>query len=768
MANYNKIQSQIPDNLISDYPILVEFISAYYEFLDIQIANIKNNDAYYDIDNSIESFKQYFYNELLLDIPKNVLVDKTLLAKHIKELYVSKGNENSFRLLFRILFNKEIEIHLPEEEIFKLSSGRWIQNFSFMVEINSSVPFSVIEKSINNKITVELSGKLLPVRVVSIAQLVSRTSGYNLYEFFIIKDFEDDISSATNISFNKISALNIISGGNNYKNPVTISFSSIDGGNATASATVKNGKIYSVELIHSGYGYIFPPSVNIQGTTGSGAYINAEINNIFVGKLISSIGIPTIVQSTDAFVEGAILNVGYSNEIFFEKNILDPNSNINTPNSYNAIANSNTYTVGPVTIKDGTILTVPTGSSFVVYTAQENSTQNNVISKKITTNKYNSGLTIQNKYTLFKSRTIDQNTDSIEKVTIGNGTILTIADGVKWTIYTNKEQQTNSIKQYFDDQNIISQALIKIKRNDTKKNTKNISLVDFGGYYPAELNYVIPEDASVARATAIIYNGSIEYIALDYGGYGYRQVPEVYIQGNAKFSAVISNGSITGFIKINGGSGYTTPPAIYFSKNSLVLNFKSSILRQYEGYYDETYGMLSSNMHIYDGKYYQNFSYEIAINELFDSYKNIVKKLIHPSGYGMFASYDQQSNIYFPITIEKVLSEKRVVISDKPKNTQIYYSTITKVPTAEIANTIEKIAKTINTKKSDNIYISDIFNVNIAENIKEIISTSETISFEVTKYFSDTSITTFVNVDGYYNYNYTALNYTETADCSFT
>jgi hypothetical protein len=52
-------------------------------------------------------------------------VDQRLLMKTVQDLLKSKGNDESFRFLFRLLFNEEIEIIKPGDNILKTSDGKW-------------------------------------------------------------------------------------------------------------------------------------------------------------------------------------------------------------------------------------------------------------------------------------------------------------------------------------------------------------------------------------------------------------------------------------------------------------------------------------------------------------------------------------------------------------------------------------------------------------------------------------------------------------------
>lgn len=80
---------------------------------------------YKDIDLTLDRFIDYFRNEFMYQIPGNVLADKRNILKHIKDFYQARGTENSFRFLFRILFNEEVEFYYPKVDLFRASDARW-------------------------------------------------------------------------------------------------------------------------------------------------------------------------------------------------------------------------------------------------------------------------------------------------------------------------------------------------------------------------------------------------------------------------------------------------------------------------------------------------------------------------------------------------------------------------------------------------------------------------------------------------------------------
>ena len=127
------VEDQFPEFAKEEGPNLIAFIKAYYEWME-QSGNMsneaKNLQAYADIDTTLDQFVQYFEGEVMDSIPKTVAADKRLLSKHIRDLYVSKGSQEAFRLLFRMIYDEEIEFYYPGTDMLRASDGRWIQERS--------------------------------------------------------------------------------------------------------------------------------------------------------------------------------------------------------------------------------------------------------------------------------------------------------------------------------------------------------------------------------------------------------------------------------------------------------------------------------------------------------------------------------------------------------------------------------------------------------------------------------------------------------------
>lgn len=127
------IQNQFPDFVKEDYPTFIRFMEAYYEFLENKLGTQKNDvnhlaKKFYniaDIDQNLNEFEEYFFRTFLELFPRNTLASKSLLIKNSIPLYLSKGNEKSIKYFFRALFNEEVDVKVPRNDVLIASGGNW-------------------------------------------------------------------------------------------------------------------------------------------------------------------------------------------------------------------------------------------------------------------------------------------------------------------------------------------------------------------------------------------------------------------------------------------------------------------------------------------------------------------------------------------------------------------------------------------------------------------------------------------------------------------
>ena len=126
------IPDQLPDFVQSDHQTFVKFLEAYFEWLELPDNPVNVSRQHLDnidIDKTVDQFIEFFRNKYLVDIPQDVLADKALLAKNIRDFYSARGSEKSYELLFRILFNDEIDFYYPKTDLLRPSDGKWVEEF---------------------------------------------------------------------------------------------------------------------------------------------------------------------------------------------------------------------------------------------------------------------------------------------------------------------------------------------------------------------------------------------------------------------------------------------------------------------------------------------------------------------------------------------------------------------------------------------------------------------------------------------------------------
>ena len=116
------INRQVPEFVREEYPLFIQFLEAYYEFLETE-QGTQNNDLttkakdlrfISDVDESIDEFQQYFLDNFASLVPQDALVDKSFLVKNVLPLYLSRGSQKSFEFLFRLLTVKKLNLHFQK------------------------------------------------------------------------------------------------------------------------------------------------------------------------------------------------------------------------------------------------------------------------------------------------------------------------------------------------------------------------------------------------------------------------------------------------------------------------------------------------------------------------------------------------------------------------------------------------------------------------------------------------------------------------------
>jgi len=87
-------------------------------------------------------------------------------------------------------------------------------------------------------------------------------------------------------------------------------------------------------------------------------------------------------------------------------------------------------------------------------------------------------------------------------------------------------------------------------------------------------------------------------------------------------------------------------------------------LGKYPGYYVNNDGFLNDAIFIQDSRYYQAYSYVIKIDERLDTYKSVVKSLVHPAGMAVFGEYDVRNEFDISIALESMIKIMALAAKD--------------------------------------------------------------------------------------------------------
>jgi hypothetical protein len=288
------IPNQLPDFVRADYPTFIAFVEAYYEYLDNQGVDLK---SLRDLDTTIDSFIQYFKRELAINLPSEITVDERFLLQHIKDQYLAKGSEGSFKLLFRLLFNKNVTVNYPGRQMLRASDGRWQQDVSIFVNVTLGDPADIDGKLVD-VIKPNRTFKLLIDRrqyvEVEIARVVQLSA--NTFEFFIDRKYFGEIEVGDEIRYKEIfvgkivsttSNLQILQAGEGFTPGQLFELKTGSGVRSIVKITRvgADGEILSAEFIKFGIGYATDFSLSINATND---YYTSTNEALLTNTLITS------------------------------------------------------------------------------------------------------------------------------------------------------------------------------------------------------------------------------------------------------------------------------------------------------------------------------------------------------------------------------------------------------------------------------------------------------------------------------------------------
>lgn len=673
------IASQFPSFYREEGSNFIAFVKAYYEWLEES-----NNPTYHsrrileytDIDTTAEEFIKYFKKTYIDTLPENVVVDKRLLIKHILDLYRSKGSQRSYELLFRILFNEDIELYFPGNYLFSSSEAKWItpryievSSSEFLTdlinkEIYSSSGKAVVEnysiQKISNKIinSLELSnlrGNFKFGEKIYCDDLYINTKTgkkINYYEYTQLPiDRVDEYQLALNLDnapviFGSLSSVSILNGGANYNVGDTVNILGT-GKRAQAKvlSTANQNGLVEFTLIDGGFGFTTNAVVTITGGGGTGATFKVgDITNRQVYRISKDTISPYVNTQLDIDALGFTLEVdnvsgtfNINDNVQSTANVVEfdvtPNKGVVYPGS---ILSNTTYGISG-------LYTYFSSESLIAVTGAENDILNaNLVTFMLLNDAGGNNVFINTKLpkkTITANATVVSANSTAIVVDTANGYFIPSA-----TLTDVTSSATANIVNTIRNTNWNFPKYIFNSNLDTPSIEDMLTVEDLQVGTITFLSSINPGSGYSSNPTVQIVEPEIYGLRIPDGKggfYGFNSV--VYSQSG------IAKGVVTSVSVIDSGYGYKPDETLLLNNPNNQISITGTAIIDTngirEGYWQDNKSFSSDKLYLQDSDYYQTYAYEIVVNRMLETYEKAVKDLIHPSGFKLFGKYKSYAEV---------------------------------------------------------------------------------------------------------------------------
>lgn len=688
----NFIKNQFPLFYQEEGPDFVLFLKAYYEWMEDSWGDNKDGYGgpirearelfdYRDIDNTIEKFLEFFQKKYLYGIPFNVISNKRFLLKHILDVYRSKGTIQCYRLLFKLLYDEDIEVYLPGRDVLRVSDGTWAepkylevtggQDLSHYIGKSIIGSASGVTAIVENYVKENHNNDV--INILYISNVLPKRKDFSINEKIVLADSVND-SNSVNLApalLGSLSGLTVLSGGQDYKIGDVIKIVSKDVANndvisygvdgilkITELSTGFGSLIFDIDSGGTGYTANAETFVYRNGANGQGASFSVE-------SLTST---QTLVYNTDILCDYANLQLN-AVSFGFPKN---PSGNLTS--TFSSILSYSNQVFG----------TIFSLNDIQVGTGYDQSA--NVFVRSVQLSKPLQG-------------TISYNTTA--NTVTGTGTNFNWVFSNNDVIALQANSSLVSTRELFVIKQVVSNTSLILYAPPTINSTASATYRAAPTIIPSQFAYyespafsanssVVGENELITASPNIGNNVAKEAVAINSGrayvegeeiiaylhssvsnniliespGFDYSANDQLLFVGgdpaiiaNGYVSSVNANGSITAVNVTNLGSGYKTLPEIrvrsangygatlsttlneFNTTSEIVARVKKAGIGKSVGYWTTTRGFLDSDKYIQDDYYYQDYSYEIRVAQTLNKYKDIINETFHIAGSEIFGKY---------------------------------------------------------------------------------------------------------------------------------
>jgi hypothetical protein len=653
------IAYQFPQFYRDEGPDFIAFVTSYYEWMEQSGQVIKVSREmldYKDIDTTLDGFVKYFKNKYINSLPENIVANKRLLLKHITDLYNAKGTDRGYKLLFRLLFNEDIDIYIPGQHLIKSSDSTWYVPTYIEVTENTNIPLLIGKKIYTNNggtaVVESTFKKVIQGKTVNIIYISSIDGEFKSGQKVLCLDVPSITEDNAPLIIGSLSTISVTSGGANYKVGDLLD---VQGSGKAAiaqvvSTTNQNGKV-SFYLKNGGSGYTVNAIVSVTGGYGSGASASVGgITNKQTFSLITDVidGLKdTVLEYSTQTMQLGVNSVSGS---FNANNIVTSSANarhldVKYLSGYIASGESISNTSLGITG-----ITVYNSDHAVLYItgADADITNANLVP----------GVTLISNVT----NSIVKVNSTWPKITVtSNGMINADASNTTVKVVYNP---TSNIG-YFIPGSIITNA----NTGATATVTSVTRTTDWGGFPAAGTITNLDTQLNVALNIKVLEIGTITYLKNINPGTRYSQnptvtitEPDIYALGilddrggywghdaEVVATAGTASGIVTAVKIVDSGYGYgQNETNILSGRDNPTSVYGISIVETHgvgQGSFLNNSGFLSDTEFLQDSSFYQMFSYEIVASRMIDTYRKLVEDLIHPTGIALYGRYSFKSEL---------------------------------------------------------------------------------------------------------------------------
>lgn len=675
----NFIQTQFPEFYREEGPIFIEFVKAYYEWMEEQgnpIGEARNLYDYRDIDNTLTAFLEHFQKKYLYGIPFNTIINKRFLLKHVLDIYRSKGSIQCYKLLFKLIYNQDIEIYLPGRDILKASDGTWVE--PKFLELGDGVNL----QDYVGKTIVGLTSGTIAVVESYISEVISGGRVNTFYltninpnggtfvkgEKILIQGKTDSQSiSSAPVVLGSLDSVNIVNGGQDFNIGdllkivhYDVSGNSIvsfgDGGILKVTGVERKSGALQIQLQNGGFGYTQAPDVflyNAPGDSGTGATFNiGSLSYVQTVTYNTDLLCDYLNISLDSLQYGLPANTAANLSSVIQTSLTYTSNQFGSIASLNQVGTGNSYFNQPTIFVRSDIESKNLPGTIVF------SSNSNVITGT------NTSFT-----TYFTSNSIivlEANSTVYEKQVVQS-----VANDTSIILYGNPKTSNNTGTNYRVASVIFPSNFLPIEPIMTRPDGTINGINEIIKGYPSYGNNIVSSAIAIDSGKGYIdgefvkayrYGGLAQPQIIN-GGYNYSNGDVLIFTGGGTTSYATgyvttdSNGTINSAVLTYNGSGYITIPTIsiktkggygaLLSVNITEYNTQSFIqgiviktgMGKSRGHWTTTHGFLNSDKYIQDSYFYQDFSYQIKVATTLDKYKSILYNTFHTSGSELFGEF---------------------------------------------------------------------------------------------------------------------------------